>query len=201
MYKCDRSVYSTRMKRLSILFVFALGCGGGSTTSSDDSPPPDVSEGGETTVTRDAFVIAPFQLSFEDGVVGMNSEGVVTLEGEEGGARFHPDGRIEVEGEGVVARLEGDALIADGEQVAEVTHEGIIRVDQYELSFAADGSVTGLPADAPPIRLEPADTPARRAAAVTLVMMIVLAPQPVEDSAPVEVEAVEPTTPEPEPAP
>lgn len=77
--------------------------------------------------------------------------------------------------------------MASGQQIAVVDESGRANVSDSELYFDESGALMGAPSPAE-IRLEPADTPARRAAMVALILTVtvgeVVTTEPAADPAP-----------------
>ncbi|MBX3247547.1 MAG: hypothetical protein KF901_10255 [Myxococcales bacterium] len=145
-----------------------LACGG---PEPESAPASIVSTGEERAAPT--FVFAPVGvLDADNDGIEIAADGAMSVSGRPFG-RWSTDGDF-VDDEGTLrlqVTAEGVLRTADGVMLAQLDGDAL-RVGEHTLSVGADGIVQGVPEDAPPLRLVPADSPARRVALASLGMWL-----------------------------
>jgi hypothetical protein len=112
----------------------------------------------------------------EGTVVRMRADGTVLVEEQPVGV-LHPDGRYVGSGDDLVAELRADgALVGRGRHLATIDRDAVAVVPSGDtLRFTSAGVLEWnvLASADLELRLDPADTPARRAAMVLVVLFLV----------------------------
>lgn len=169
------------------LLALVLACNGGN----DEAPTTDTTTttGAETTteVSTDVLVIAPFTLTDSGGqAISMTADGHLTMEERDRpGPLFEPDGTITMDGDPIATiAADGTLTASTGEQIAIIAEDGSTHVNEYDISWGADGTLMGGNPDGPGVTLSPADSPAKRAATAVVLMMTMARPE--ENARPVD---------------
>lgn len=101
--------------------------------------------------------------------LALHADGSVELDGGTN-ISIDPDGRVTADGE-VIAVLEGNNVVANGQTVATISEDGTGQIGDRRVSFDETGALVGGNPDGPGMTLSPADTPARRAAMLLLIVI------------------------------
>ncbi len=164
------------MKSTTLLLALALACGGDD--ESQTTTTTETTTGEETTTTttvaQDVLVIAPFTLTDSGGQsISMGADGRLTMQDEtRSGPLLQADGTITMDGDPLATvSADGTLTASTGETIAVIAEDGSTSINGFNIYWGEDGTLVGGNPDGPGLSIDPADSPAKRAATAVMLMM------------------------------